>query len=126
MQDAIVHAIHPYLVTLLEVLAAIIMGAIGWGLKRLWKVGLAWFYAHTSAANQAWIESLAKEAYAHAERFYKNVNGDEKLNAAVNYMMKKVNLQTIGLTREDLKGAIQRAWQDYNQYKQPTDIGKSA
>lgn len=118
-------AVQPYLQTVVLALFSIIASLVVAALVELRTRVLSWFYAHTNAANQKYIEGIAKEAYAYAERFFINKKGDEKLNAAINYAMRKINLHTIGLTREDIEGALQKAWQDYNQYGNQTKPGDS-
>lgn len=116
MQNQFIAMIHPILLNLLYLVAALAISLITVGMKHV----RIWLISHTNVNNRNFLESMAKEAYAHAEKWYLGQGGEAKLNAAVNFMMKKINLQAIGLTREDITNVIQKAWQDYNPGKVPT------
>lgn len=119
LTEAAQPALQNVVLALISLIGAIVVAA----LMELRKKVLGWIAAHTSVENQKQLDSLAKQAYAYAERFYKDQGGDAKLNGAINYVMGKINLTAIGLTREDVEGAIQKAWQDYNQDRLTDLIG---
>lgn len=118
MQNQFLELIHPIIITLLQLVSLFVIGAFAFLLKDAWK----WIRAHTSKSTQQFLESLAKEGYAYAEKWYKNQGGEAKLSGAVNYVMKKINLTQIGLTREDVTGAVQKAWQDYNNNRKQSKV----
>jgi LL-H family phage holin len=69
----------------------------------------------TSEAQLERIHKIAAEAYAFAEKEYKNQNSSSnlKLNAAFSYTSDRLGKVGIKVTPEEIKGAIEKAVQDY-------------
>lgn len=68
-----------------------------------------WLEARTSAAQREVLHKLAAEAYAYTEKLYDG-NSEDKLNAAIQYVVTRMNLSRFGLTSRDVRAAIQKAW----------------
>lgn len=103
---------QPYLyaiaTALISLLAAVVLAFIA----RLRTQVEAWLTARTSAAQRELLHKLAGEAYAWMEKQYGPDAGQQKLTDAVYYVLERLHAENIGLSVEDVKAAVQKAWQD--------------
>ena len=72
--------------------------------------------AHISAERLAMLAQLAREAYAFVEAQAPalHLKGVEKLQMATDYLNARLAERKIPVTVEQLRGAIEEAWLDYN------------
>ena len=72
--------------------------------------------AHISAERLAMLAQLAREAYAFAEKYAPELilSGAEKLQVATDYLNTRLAERKIPVTVEQIRGAIEEAWLEYN------------
>ena len=72
--------------------------------------------AHISAERLAMLGQLAREAYAFAETHAPDLilSGAEKLQIATDYLNARLAENKIPVTVDQIRGAIEEAWLEYN------------
>jgi len=74
-----------------------------------------WIDSKTSLAERELIHKIASEAYAFAEKEFKNNGGSTKLSEAYNYASRLLGNAGIKVEPQEIKSAIEKAVLDYNQ-----------
>lgn len=102
--------VQPYLNALVTALVGLLATLLLAAITSLRSKVEAWLEARTSAAQREVLHRLAEEAYAFSEKMYQGSGGDDKLEAALQYVTARLNLDRMGLTGSDIRAAIEKAW----------------
>jgi len=109
--QAVQPQIIPVIIAIVGILASIVLGMLAMLQTRV----KLWLETKTTVAQRETIHRIALEAYAYAEKEYKDQNSASslKLNAAFSYASEVLGKAGIKITAEEIKGAIEKAVQDY-------------
>jgi hypothetical protein len=99
-----------YLVQGLTILLQIAALFLFYGLVMLKKKAEAYFAAHLDAKQLELLHTIGREAYAFAETTYRELNGAEKLSAAMDFFEKRAREKGIPFDAESARLAIEKAW----------------
>lgn len=100
--------ISSIIVAIIGLVATVIIGAV----NKLKKKANDYFEANLTVKQRELLHTIAAEAYAYAESVYKDQGGDEKLNQAFNYVSSKLGDAGLNITAEEIRGAIEKAWNE--------------
>ncbi|WP_042131913.1 phage holin, partial [Paenibacillus sp. FSL R5-0345] len=109
--EAVQPQVTTVIISIVGILATVVLGMLALLQTRV----KLWLDSKTSVAQREMIHKIAAEAYAYAEKEYKNQNSASnlKLNAAFSYTSDRLGKAGIKVTPEEIKGAIEKAVQDY-------------
>ncbi|WP_438449393.1 phage holin [Gorillibacterium sp. sgz5001074] len=107
--QTIMDAVQPYVATIVQALVGLLVLVVLAGIAQLKTKVLAFLESRTSAAQRETLHKLAAEAYAYVERQYAGT-GEAKLNAAVQYVIDRLDLKKWGIDTDDVTAAIEKAW----------------
>lgn len=99
-----------YLVQGLTILVQIAALFLFYLLVELKKKVEAYFAAHLDAKQSEILHTIGREAYAFAETTYRELNGAEKLSAAMDYFERRAREKGIPFDADQAKQAIEQAW----------------
>jgi hypothetical protein len=102
--------VTPYLVQGLTILLQIAALFFFYGLMMLKKKAEEYFAAHLDAKQLELLHTIGREAYAFAETTYRELNGAEKLSAAMDFFEKRAREKGIPFDAESARLAIEKAW----------------
>jgi LL-H family phage holin len=108
----ILEHLQPYISTIVEALIGLLVAFVLGVVAMLRTKVMAWLEARTTVAQRDTLHKLANEAMALIESTFKDSNGPEKLNQAINYVTARV-----AWTGEDattIRAAVEKAVLDYN------------
>lgn len=82
-----------------------------------------WLRAHIGEKNTKLVGEFAQQAYALAKEKYRESDGPEKLDKAINYVQERLKEKGINITDEAIQAAVEKARLDYKAAaeKQDTD-----
>lgn len=103
-------AAQPYIGTIAEALVGILALLVIGALYKLKAKVESWLEANTSAKQRDLLHKVAQEAYSFVEREFTQAGGQAKLDAAVDRVIQRLNLDKMGLDAEDVRAAVQKAW----------------
>lgn len=109
--QTIIEAAQPYLETIIKALVGLLATVLLTGIYQLRRKLESFLAARTSAAQRELLHKLAAEAYAYVERQYVG-DGGQKLNAAIQYVVDRLDLKKIGIDTDDVTAAIEKAWSE--------------
>jgi hypothetical protein len=102
--------VTPYLVQGLTILLQIAALFLFYGLVMLRKKAEAYFAAHLDAKQLELLQTISREAYAFAETTYRELNGAEKMSAALDYFERRAKEKGIPFDAESARLTIEKAW----------------
>jgi hypothetical protein len=106
MKDLVTPILSQGLTILLQIAALFLF----YGLVMLKKKAEAYFSAHLDAKHLEILHTIGREAYAFAETTYRELNGAEKLSAAMDYFEKRAREKGIPFDAGYARLAIEKAW----------------
>lgn len=101
---------QPYIVTILQAILALLAAVVVGVIYQLRSKVETWLEARTSAAQREELHKLAAEGYATFEKQMKDKGGEEKLEAAVSYVLQRWKVDAVGIDYDAVKAAVQKAW----------------
>lgn len=107
-------AVQPHVQTIIISLIGIIATVVLSLLAVLQKRVNLWIASKTSVSDRELIHRVASEAFALAEKAFKETNGQAKLNYAFSYTSEHLAKAGIKVTADEIKAAIEKAVLDYN------------
>ncbi|MDF2923185.1 MAG: hypothetical protein K0R57_2099 [Paenibacillaceae bacterium] len=107
--ESIILAAQPYITAIVSALLGLLATILLTILARLQSKVIAWLETRTNADQRELLHKLAAEAYAYVESQFSNAAGQEKMNAAIQYVLPRLHL-TRFISSEDIMAAIQKAW----------------
>lgn len=112
--EAVQPQVIPVIIGIVGILASIVLGMLAMLQTRV----KLWLETKTTVAQRETIQRIAAEAYAYAEKEYKDQTSSSslKLNAAFSYASEVLGKAGIKITADEIKGAIEKAVQDYRKY----------
>lgn len=116
--DNILKAAEPIIQEVLQYLLYLVIAAAVGIINKNRKRIEAWFDSRTTAAQREELQNIAGQAYAFVEHVYKDNNGDEKLQKAIQYVVARTNMDKMGINENDIIGAVQKAWAELDKKKQ--------
>lgn len=118
------HTIQPYVTSIVEALAGLLAVLLLGVIRSLRVKAEAWLEAHTTAAQLDTVHKLAAEAAALVEVTYKEAGGPQKLAAALEYVVDKLDAAGINVDPVAIRAAIEKAVQDFNAKGSGAGAGK--
>lgn len=108
-------SIQPQLIQIIELIIGALVTLILGGLAMLQPKIKVWLATRATESQRNIIQKIAAEAYAYAEKEYKDQTSSSslKLNAAFSYAAEVLGKAGIKITADEIKGAIEKAVQDY-------------
>lgn len=110
-------AITDIFLSILSIIAITIFTQIHLQRGMIWN----WIKAHTNANQQKLIQDFAGAAVSFARKEYAEHDGPAKLNGAIDFVAKRLSERGIDVTPEELKGTVQKAYDDWKK-SQPVTI----
>lgn len=107
--NSVIQAAQPYITALATALIGLLATFLLAAIAHLKTKLSAWLTTRASADQRELLHKLAAEAYAFAEQQYAGLYGDEKMAAALQYVLARLKLDG-AITAEDITAAIQKAW----------------
>lgn len=107
--------IEPQVLNIVLILIGILATAIVGMLALLQTKVKIYLATKTTLSQREALQRIAAEAYAWAEKEYKDQNSVSslKLNAALSYASQVLDKAGLTITPDEIKGAIEKAVQDY-------------
>lgn len=102
--------VTPYLSQGLSIILQIAALVLFYGLVMLKKKVEEYFSAHLNAKQLELLHTIGREAYAFAETTYRELNGAEKMSAALDYFERRAREKGIPFDAAQAKQAIEQAW----------------
>ncbi|XEC92497.1 phage holin [Paenibacillus tarimensis] len=116
---------QPYISAIVQALFGILAIFVLIGLKATAKKVHVWLDAHTTAAQRNILHMLAKEGFAFSETMFGQLNGEEKLQKAMNYVTQMLQARGIQISGDEIRAAIEKAVLAYKTQVKPADEPKA-
>ncbi|MNM07370.1 Phage holin protein [compost metagenome] len=110
MKEILDQQVSVVVVAVLSTLATIVLSLLALLQMRV----KLWINRKTSLVERELIHKIASEAYAFAEKEFKDNGGPTKLSEAYNYASRLLGNAGIKVAPEEIKSAIEKAVLDYN------------
>jgi LL-H family phage holin len=113
--------LQPHIDTIVQALVGLLVVFILGGINKVRVKAEAWLEARTTATQREVLHRIANEAQALIEATLKSSEGQYKLQRAEAYVTDKLDRLGIPISLVEIRAAIEKAVQDYNQQKGAAD-----